>query len=153
MRRFEFRLDSVLRIREHEFEKARQKWLELERERRQRADRVAQLVERLALGRALLDADVKRGVDAGLLAIRAQGIAAGRSELEAARAQLEEIRVPCQRARELMFSSRVRVRSLERLRESEAERHRAESLRMEQAEIDELSLISRSAHRRAQAGE
>ena len=145
MKAFHFRLESVMKVRSFELERARQHWLELEGERARRAARLEHLNEKLAEGRALLDAEIAKGAEAEWLALRSDALAAARFELMRTRLELEELMPRWEQAREAMRVARTRLKSLERMRETAVERHRGEALRLEQAELDELA-GSRRAH-------
>lgn len=144
MKRFRFRLESVLRIREFEHEKARRAWLLLEAERQRRQARVVELEGQLARGHALLDEDVRAGADGERIALRADAIAVGIHELDRATRQLAESAAAAAEAEAEMKSAGVRLRSLEKLRETKAEQHRVESLAAEQAELEDLAMTRSS---------
>lgn len=139
MKRFVFRLDGILRLREHEFEQHRRRWLVIENERRVRRRRLEDLADRLAKGHAMLAVEVARGSEARRLGLRARGLAVGRFQVAQAESNLSEIEKPCEAARQKMLAARVRVRSLEQLRDRQAEQHRLESIRREQNELDEMA--------------
>lgn len=147
MKRFVFRLESVLRIRAFELERARRMLAALEKERRVRADSVVDSTKRLDLGRAWLLADAAEGTDADRLALRADGVSVGRLRLAHAQHLLGELDAPLRQAKEHVQKSRARVRSLERLREHRADEHRRESLSIEQRELEELAMVRLSGDR------
>jgi flagellar export protein FliJ len=141
MKRFVFRLDGILRLRQHEFERERRRWLLLENERRKRGAKVEDLSARLAVGQRLLSDEVSRGSDARQISLRARGLAVGRFQVAQAEARLSEIEAPCEAARKRMLEARQKVRSLERLCERQEEEHQTESLRQEQAALDEMAVL------------
>ena len=149
MKKFVFRLQSVLRIREFELDRARIELSKLEQERARRAKLVSEAVEDLETGRRILADEAREGADGERLAMRADGVTVGRIQLQRAKFVLAELDPAIAEARERVREARVRVQSLERLRERRAETHRRESLAAEQAELEELS-IARIARRMIQ---
>lgn len=149
MKRFVFRLESVLRIREFELDRARIELSKLEQERTRRAELVSQATEHLEMGRRILADEAREGADGERLAMRADGVTVGRLQLQNAEFVLAELDPALAQAHERVQRARVRVQSLERLRERRAETHRRESLAAEQAELEELS-IARIARQRIQ---
>jgi len=146
MKRFIFRLESVLRIREFELDQARIELTKLEQERTRRAERVAEASGQLDEGRRILADEMAEGADGERLAMRADGVTVGRIQFQRAQISLAELEPAIEEARERVRQARVRVRSLERLREHRAEAHRIKSLAAEQDELEELS-IARIARR------
>lgn len=140
MKRFVFRLQSVLRLREFELERERTRLVQLEQERARRLAVLSDAEERLARGREILSRESREGADGFRLAMRADGVAAGRFGVARARHAFEEIEPPVAEARERVRVARTRVRSLEKLRDRQADAHRLESLAAEQAEIEEIAL-------------
>ena len=141
MKRFVFRLESVLRLREFELDKARTVLAGVEAERRARSARVDAATARAARGRALLDTDMQQGADGERLGLRAMGEMLGRSELARARRELAEFEPVVELARAEMRAAHTRVRSLERLREKQEETHRQRGLALEQAQLEEITLL------------
>lgn len=142
MKRFSFRLDSVLKVRQFELDRATAALAEVEAERTARQAAVDQAEAQLEQGRQLLEADVAGGVDGEYLAMRADGVAAGRFKCLLAQRSLNELAETLRVARERVARARVGVRSIERLREKREISHRQESLKLEQAEIEELARAS-----------
>jgi len=153
MKRFVFRLESVLRIREFELERARVQLTALERERARREGLVRGEIERLAKGNELLEAEAREGVDGERLAMRADGLSSGRYRLGRAERSVVDMADPIAEARRRVHHARARVRSLERLKEEAAANHRREGEAAEQAELEELAIgriaLERNAARRA----
>ncbi len=147
MKKFVFRLQSVLRIREFELDRARAERSKLEIERNLRAARVSEAGDKLEIGRRILADEAREGASGERLAMRADGVTVGRIALQRAQYVLKELEPALREARERVQAARVRVESLERLRERRAESHRRESLAAEQAELEDLS-IARIARRR-----
>lgn len=141
MKRFVYRLDSVLRIRRFEFDRARQDWLTVEAERRRIAERVSSLSRRLDRGRTLLDRELRMGAASDRLALRAAANAAGRYDLERTQAELEALLPVWEEKRDGLRQAGVRVRSLERLRDGKERQHREASQRFEQKELDEIAML------------
>ena len=140
MKRFQFRLESVLRIRRFEFDRTRVQLARLEEERARRESRVRDEVDRLAQGRDLLEHAVREGTDGEGIALRHDAITAGRYRLAQAQRAVEELLEPIAEVRRRLHHDRSRVRSLEHLKEDAAERHHREGLAAEQAELEELAL-------------
>lgn len=159
MKRFRFRLESVLRVRSFEFDRARNQLARLEEERALREGAVRGEAERLAQGRSLLEAEVQQGADGESIALRHDAITAGRYRLARAERAVEEMLEPIAEARRRLHHARSRVRSLERLEEEAAAKHHREGLAAEQAELEELALsriaLEKAATRRRErlAGE
>ena len=140
MKKFVFRLESVLRIREFELGRAAAALAELEQERSRRASLVSEAEKKLETGRRILADEAREGATGERLAMRADGVTVGRIELQRTRILLAELDPQLAEARERVRAARVRVESLERLRERRAKAHRRESLAAEQAELEELSI-------------
>ena len=153
MKRFVFRLDSVLRIRVFELERARVQLAALEAECGRRESLVRGEVERLAKGSTLLEAETQTGADGERLAMRADGLASGRYRLARAERSVADMADPITEARSRVHYTLARVRSLERLKEDAEAKHRKEGLAAEQAELEELAMgrvaLERHASRRA----
>jgi flagellar FliJ protein len=154
MKRFQFRLDGVLRIRNFELEREQEKLRELEAERRHREARILEAVSRIERGQALLRRDMELGVDGRRLGLHSAGLANGRYERTRAEAELEEMMPALDRARLAVREARARVRSLEKLREKRALAHREWGEKLEQAALDELAIgrAARGVQREAEAG-
>ena len=142
MKRFSFRLDSVLKVRQFELDRAKVALAKVEAERASRQAAVDKAEAQLEQGRQLLTADVAVGVDGEYLSMRADGVAAGRFKCLIAQRSLNELAEKLRIARERVARARVGVRSIERLREKREISHRKESLKLEQAEIEELARAS-----------
>ena len=140
MKRFAFRLESVLRVRQFEFDRTRSQLARLEEERTRRVQVVRAEAERLAHGRVLLEAEVQQGADGERIALRHDAVTAGRFRLASAERAVEEMLEPIAEVRKRLHHARARVRSLERLKERAAEEHQREGLAAEQAELEELAL-------------
>ena len=140
MKRFEFRLESVLRLRRFELDRARALLASLERERARRAEAARVEQSRLAVGQTLLDEETAAGHDGERIALRADAVTAGRCRLGHAERRIEELEAPLAEARRRVAHAHARVRSLERLEEEAEARHRREGLAAEQAEIEELAI-------------
>ena len=150
MKRFAFRLESVLRVRTFEFDRARTQLARLEEERARRASQARDEADRIAQGRVLLEAETQQGADGEQLQLRNDAITAGRFRLAAAERGVAELLEPISEARRRLHHARARVRSLERLKEDAAATHQREGLAAEQAELEELA-ISRIGQERVAA--
>lgn len=140
MKRFHFRLESVLRVRRFEFDRTRAQLARLEEERARRESTLRHEVDRLVQGRDLLEHAVREGTDGEGIALRHDAITAGRYRLAQAQSAVEELLEPIAEVRRRLHHARSRVRSLERLKEDAAEKHHHEGLAAEQAELEELAL-------------
>lgn len=140
MKRFKFRLESVLRLRRFELDRARAGLASLERERAQREAAVRTERSRLETGQALLEEATAAGRDGERIAMRADAVTAGRFRLGHAKRRCEELEAPIGEARRRVAHAHSRVRSLERLEEEAEATHRREGLAAEQAEIEELAI-------------
>jgi flagellar export protein FliJ len=140
VKRFVFRLDAVLRIRLFELERARLRLMQLEAERVRRELRVDAVRARLERGEARLREEMAAGIDGRRLGLHAMGLAVGRFECVRAETVLEQLRPELEEARQALREARVRVRSLERLREKRVQAHRERMQRLEQAELDESAI-------------
>ncbi len=152
MKRFVFRLESVLRLRQFELDKARVILAGVERERRARKERLDAATARAARGRALLDQDMQQGADGERLGLRAMGEMLGRSEVARARRGLTEFEPVVEMARADLRSALTRVRSLERLREKQEEAHRQRGLALEQAQLEEITMLRLAREKAARPG-
>ena len=154
MKRFVFRLASVLRIREFELDRARLELSKLEQERHRREGVVASAAENLERGREILAAEIAKGVDAERLAMRADGVTVGRIEWQRAQIAVAELEPGILAARERVRKAHTQVKSLDRLRQNREESHRRESLAAEQAELEELAIarIARRMHQDSARG-
>lgn len=141
MSRFVFRLASILKLREFEFESAKKNWLVIENERRTRQTHLDQMNAQLAIGQKMLSEDVARGTEARRLILHARGLAVGRFQQAQAEVRLAELDGPIVLARQKMMDARVRVRSLEKMRDRQREEHRLEAGRQEQIQLDEMSTL------------
>lgn len=150
MKRFAFRLDSVLRVRRFELERARAQLAALESERLRREELARVEWARLVEGRKLLEAETREGADGERLGLRADAVSAGRYRFAQAERAVAELTEPLAEARRRVRHAHARARSLERLREEAEQTHRREGLAAEQAEIEELA-IARVALERAGA--
>lgn len=157
MKRFVFRLDSVLRLRAFELEKARVILAGAEAELRTRNEQLEAAARRAARGRALLDEEAGRGVDGERLGLRAMGELLGRSDLVRARRVRDDFQPVIDMARDEVRAAHTRVRSLELLREKQQEGHRRRALALEQAQLEEITLLrlarEKSLRRSGRSGE
>lgn len=139
MNRFRFRLESLEKLRTHEFELAQRAWQLLESERQARVQAIERLGERLDRGRVLLAKQLDEGSDSSRLSLAADAIATGRLQVERAATELAQWMPTLEKARAAMTQARTRLKSLERLREKQSQRHRAQAARLEQEELDDLA--------------
>ena len=140
MKRFVFRLERVLGIRRFELDRARIALAQVESEATRLAAVAAEAERRLAEGRRLLEEETAEGTDGSRLALRALAVRAGRTQWLFARQNVESFEPKRARAREELRRCRVRVESLENLRERRADLHRKDALAADQAELEGLAI-------------
>ena len=140
MKRFRFRLESVLRLRRFELDRARAQLAALEGERRSRLEALRVEHAWLDEGQRLLDEETSAGHDGERIAMRADAVTAGRFRVGLAERRAQELDAPIAEARRRVAHTHARVRSLERLEEEAAATHRREGLSAEQAELEELAI-------------
>jgi len=145
MKRFRFRLESVLRVRRIELDRARGEFAaSAERSRMlgARADR-----ERAEAERALaqIGEGAARGLAARDVALAAQAAEHGFQQRAATERALSEERKRGAELRRELIGAEARVRGLERLRERAFEDHRSEWLREQQRDLDEAARSLRAA--------
>lgn len=139
MKKFAFRLESVLKLRRFEFERkqrafatarARVEGMEREHEAAgvDAAERAAGWIER-----------ARGGLDSQTVGLEQFGLERAFSGWREAGTRLEEAREVAEQARVELTGAATRVRTLETLRERALERHRAEALREEIRELDEIA--------------
>lgn len=141
MRRFRFRLAKVLRLRERAEQQARLAFAEV-LARFQALESRRQSV-RLALAQAE-DEAASPARSASLAAAYARNLQYEERKLNL---EISRISVELQRVREFWLRKRQELRQLERLHELRLEEHREEALRVEQAELEELSAQGFAARR------
>jgi len=145
MKRFEFRLEAVLRLRRFERARARARLGVLQAEWSRRQMRLREARARVEHGETRLRAEMEQGVDGRLLGLQAAGLASGRFDEAQAEAHRDRLKPELDAQRNQLDQLRIRVRSLEKLGERRASAHAARAQRLEQAELDELAL-TRTAH-------
>lgn len=144
MKRFVFRLESVLGFRRHELQRSRRTLgRALERIRSIEASREGAL---RAASESAADwiARARRGIASERMGLAQIGIEQAFSRWRHEGLRLEAARDEAQRARGEVVAAHTRVRALEKLRERALERHRLESLREEARELDEVAGRRRS---------
>lgn len=155
MKRFSFRLESVLRVRRFELDRARTELARLETERQRRQDVVRNEAACVVEGQTLLAAEADQGADGERIAMRADAVTAGRYRLARAERAVEDLAGSLTEARRRVHHARARVRSLERLEEEAAAAHERAERAAEQAELEELAMariaLERVAARRTAA--
>lgn len=145
MRRFEFRLESVLRIRRFELERERARMLRLEAEWRRRDSRARELAARVEQGEERLGRIMEGGMDGRRIGGHAAGLASGRFHRAQAEAARDHLVPQLESARERTREASVRVRSLEKLEARRAIAHLEEERRLEQRELDSLAITRAAA--------
>lgn len=139
MKRFVFRLASVLRLRRFELERLRTEHARLVAERRRREAVVVEEIARVEKGRALLAAETRAGAAADRLALRADAQSTGRLRVAHAQERVQELEEPLAEAMRRLQKAHARVRSLERLEEKAALEHRRVEEAAEQSALEELA--------------
>ncbi len=139
MKKFAFRLEAVLKLRRHEYDRKQRAYLTA----RNRVEGMARdheaagvdAAERAAawIGRA------RGGVASERVGIEQLGIERAFVGWREAGSRLEEARGVAEQARVELTGAATRVRALETLRERALEKHRAEALREEIRELDEIA--------------
>ncbi len=159
MKRFVFRLESVLKLRRHELESC-QRDLGIAQGEYARVKRAMETASIAASERAAdLIALGKEGVCAERFGLAQLGVEQAFRSWRRDEAQLEEVATVVERVRGEVTRAHTAVRALEKLRERALERHRAECAREEMRSLDEIagrrqSLISQLATMRGDlAGE
>ncbi len=144
MKGFRFRLDPILRLRSYELERRRAELVRADgfahaarlQQRRLEAD--------AKLGAARLESSAQAGADGALLSVTADSVASLFIQAANAERTTAELTAKAGKAREAMMEARQRVRSLEKLREHKLDEHRAEALRREIRELDEMGSLVRA---------
>lgn len=142
MKRFQFRLDPVLRVRRHR----------LDRQRVELASALAQLVrserEEGALGRELREAEaalrtrLEGGVDGASLALALDASGRLRFRHRVCENARERAETDVAEARRRVAEAHRGVRALERLRERRRDEHQREAARREQHELEEAAQLA-----------
>lgn len=148
-KKFQFSLASVLRLRRHESDQARQSLARAVQSRRQQEARLAELIRRLRDTHPQLP---DQG-PADPLAFRR--LAAYRAHLERAcdreRRTLEDLRRSEARARDTLIQKQRREESLQALHDEEKARHLQEEEKAETDFLDEQALLGFLKHKRSAA--
>lgn len=151
MKRFQFRLDSVLKLRRAALDAARRDLARVSAEMeiaRAEAEAARAIAERAA---SELESRTRCGVRAGEFSARSHALT---RQLELRHAAAQRLRDALGRvagAREEVTRAHIEVRSLEILRDRALEAHRAEERRLEQNDLDERAgqrraRVSRAPH-------
>jgi flagellar export protein FliJ len=140
MKRFQFRLEGLMRVRRFELDRVRNQLAVIEREWTRRAGLLKGEQARLEAGQALLKRAASHGSDGEEVAMRADAITAGRFRVARAQRALEDLNAPLVEARRRVDHALSRVRSLERLEEKAETEHRRLELKAEQAQLEELAM-------------
>jgi flagellar FliJ protein len=140
MKRFQFRLEGLLRVRRFELDRARSQWAAIEREWTRRAALADEERRRVASGQQMLERAAADGNDGEQVGLRADAVTAGRFRMLQAQQAVDALSGPREEARRRVDHAHARVRSLERLEEKAEAEHRRLALAAEQAELEELSI-------------
>ncbi len=140
MKAFRFRLASVLKVREHEFDLCKRA-LEAAQTDLLRADS-ADASARMAVAEAerLSRERLVRGISGGELRTQQRNLIGLRAAQTSAAVEREERQAQVERARTAVSEAWKQVRMLEKLREKKRGEHRVELERAEQALQDEMGL-------------
>ncbi len=139
MKKFAFRLESVLKLRRHEFDRKQRAYLaaraRVEGIVREHEAKGTDAAERAAawIARA------RKGVVSERVGLEQYGIERAFVGWRDAGDRLDEARAVAEQAQGELTHAATRVRALETLRERAQERHRAEALREEIRQLDEIA--------------
>lgn len=139
MKRFRFRLDPLLRLRNHELDQCRMQLGRAQSEVERALDRTKKVRVNAQEGSALISRWAQQGVTAPELAAGQLGTFDLYREIKSCEAGEAVVREAVSQARERVVEARTRVRTVEILKERALAEHRAEASRVEQAELDELA--------------
>lgn len=140
MKRFRFRLETVLKVRQLELDRARAQLAAAEREMAVRTTKWRETRDRARRGEALLREETQQGADGERLALRALGEMMGRADLRRAERAILAFQPALTNARAIVQAAHTRLRSLERLKDKQQEAHRVAGLALEQAQLEEISM-------------
>ncbi len=135
MKRFRFRLDTVLSVRRHELTLKRAELGRTQAEARRLAKRLVELGQLAKQGSALLFMRAQAGMPAGEFAAGYRGTTDLHQATGEARVDEATARVEVERALQGVLEARSRVRALEKLRERAQLEHARQASRIEQAEF------------------
>ena len=139
MKRFRFRLDTVLGVRRHELTLKRAELSRAQVEAQRIAKWLAQVGERAEQGSTTLHALAQAGIPAGEFAAGYRGAAVLLRAIGEVRTRETEALAAVGRARQAVLQAHTRVRALEKLRERAQLEYNREAARIEQAEFDEIA--------------
>jgi len=153
MKPFRFRAHAALDVRRRIEEDAR-KALAVEEERRRQADaRAADAARAMCVARETLTDAQRGGVSGAELGWHQSWITRQRLEVDARSRDAATSAAAVDRAVTSVQAAHQRRRTLERLRDRMAARHRAETVRHEQKEIDQLASLRFTARLISQKGQ
>ncbi|MCP4039623.1 MAG: flagellar export protein FliJ [bacterium] len=139
MKRFVFRLESVLKLRRHELELC-QRALGSAQERYKGIEQAMEAAGGAAAERAAeWIARARVGVVSERMRLSQFGVEQAYSVWREDQRRLEEARLVAEQMRHEVAQAHTRVRALEKLREHALERHRLESQREEARDLDEVA--------------
>jgi flagellar export protein FliJ len=139
MKRFRFRLDTVLKVRRHELTLKRTDLSRAQAEVRRLAEWLVELGKRAQQGSIQLYERARAGMSAGEFAAGYRGATAIHQTIGDARTEEAAARVEVDRRREGVLDAHARVRTLEKLRERAQLEYSQHASRIEQAELDEIA--------------
>lgn len=140
MRAFRFRLQRILDLRLHHLERARVELAAARRTLEARAVDRREAEQRASIASDALRIALDRGLEAGELVARQEGIERLRAEVAASRQAWEEALRELDRARARVMEAQRSARVLERLRDRALAAHRQELARREQRILDEVGV-------------
>jgi flagellar export protein FliJ len=138
VKRFRFRLDSVLRFRAHELDRRRLELKAAQVEARKSAEHLARARAAASSCAQALRARAAAGLTAAELVSARRGTAALYTEVLRAERGLRESAARAAAARARLIEARTRVQALERLRQRARDAYLGEFRRLEQVELDEV---------------
>jgi flagellar FliJ protein len=138
VRRFQFRLDPVLRVRTHELERRRTELRAAEARAREAAEELRTARARAEARASELGARSREGLRAGELELAQRGARRLYQQVRAGERALAAAEARGPRARGQVREAHGRVRALELLRERALAAWVREGQRREQAELDEV---------------
>ncbi len=139
---FQFRLSTLLRLREAWRDERRTHLAEAQQAEQLILDRIAEIERELAdVERRSLDAARPGVVNVDRLADSARYEMILKVERQSADQQRQAVAAEVQKRREVLVAADREVRVLEKLRDSQHERHRDEEARQEAKRLDEMAVL------------
>lgn len=139
MKRFRFRLDPLLRLRNHELDQCRMQLGQALSEVERALERTKKVRRNAQEGSALIARWSQQGVTPPELAAGQLGTFDLYREIKSCEAGEAVVREAVAQARSRVVEAQTRLRTVEILKERALAEHRAETMRVEQAELDEVA--------------